>query len=91
MLIEERKKVDLQRKLQSASAIRKRRDNAKLAKEHLEQSRKEEFHKQMEAKYDRERLEFSEMEKHLNQLQTEEEEALREWKRTMATPFISDL
>ena len=45
----------------------------------------------MEAKYDRERLEFSEMEKHLNELQNEEEEALKAWKRTMETPFISDL
>ena len=80
--------MDLQRKLKSANAVRQRRGNAKIAREQLEQSRKEDFHRLMFEKYDREREEFSEMERHLSNLQTQEEEALRAWKRTLETPFL---
>jgi hypothetical protein len=35
VLIEERRKMDMQRKLQSASCIRRKRQNAKLMKEQM--------------------------------------------------------
>lgn len=65
-IIQERKRLELQRKLQSANAIRMKRNNVKLIREKMENTRKEEFNKHMNQKYERERSEFIELEHHLN-------------------------
>lgn len=46
-IIQERKRLELQRKLQSANAIRMKRNNVKLIREKMENTRKEEFNKHM--------------------------------------------
>lgn len=43
--------MELQRKLESANCIRRKRQNAKIVKEQLENDRKEEFYRQMNEKY----------------------------------------
>ncbi len=49
----------------------------------MENERKEDFYRTMNEKYDREREEFLELERHLSDLQLEEERALLDWKRTL--------
>lgn len=73
VVIQEQKKMDLERKLVSANGIRKRRYNAKQARENMEHERRENLQKELMEKYVREREEFIEIEKKLNNLQKQEE------------------
>lgn len=65
--------MDLERKLMSANGIRKRRHNAKQARENMEHERREQFQRELMEKYVREREEFLQIEKRLNRLQKQEE------------------
>ena len=47
--------MDLERKLKSANCIRRRRHNAKQAKENLEHERREQLQKDLVEKYAREK------------------------------------
>ena len=49
----------------------------------MEQERREHLQKELTEKYVREREEFLQIEKTLNKLQSEEEQALKSWKKTM--------
>ena len=75
--------MDLERKLQSANGIRRRRHNAKQAKQMMEHDRRENLQRELTEKYARERQEFLQIESKLNRLQHEEEQALKSWKQTM--------
>ena len=49
----------------------------------MEQERREHLQNELTEKYVREREEFLQIEKTLNKLQSEEEQALKSWKKTM--------